>query len=169
MRGLFAGFALLLLLGCPALTNQGKENFSGELLTVENLDSDGGPYEELNDSGIDALFQNMTVEKESITVVYFYEPGCTACITLGPWVDQEIKKYNQTVVWHEYDTTTKEGWAEYLLFAKACNVSTADMYVPAAYVGGKYYWGIDGIRNQMGAQIDWCHENGCYNPYDMLD
>lgn len=171
MRWVLALFlASFMLSGC--LQEQPKANaipdFESELGDLENVSMGNWSIEDLNDSAVDAVFGDMLVEKENVTVVYFYDQGCTACKTLALWLVPEKKKYNSSVIWFEYDIDTADGWEKYALFADSYNVSKSERYVPMVYIGGNHYWGIDGIRYNLTVAIDECHRNGCYSPFEML-
>ncbi len=166
----FAVFAMVLLAGCTA-GQQKKQvpDFSDVLNSeLENLSLGDWNVTELDTGEIDAIFENMMMEKENVSVVYFYDQGCTACKTLALWLAPEKRKYNSSVIWFEYDIGTADGWEKYALFADSYNVSKSERYVPMVYIGGNHYWGIDGIRYNLTAAIDECHANGCYSPFEML-
>lgn len=166
LLGLPLAFALLL--GCIG-ESEGREKLDFEdELALENVSMGDWNVSVLDTDEIDAIFSDGLVEGENVTVVYFYERSCSACIALSPWLEQEKKAYGTSVIWFEYDTGTEDGWEKYLLFADAYRVPSEERYVPMVYVGGKYFWGIDGIRNDLGRQIGNCREEGCYSPFEML-
>ncbi len=166
MRYIFASLALVLLLGCLG----GEPNVLDfeEELVFEDVSGGNWNVEEIDASETGAVFEEMKLEKEKITVVYFYKKGCSACVLLEQWLGQEKKRYNTSVTWFEYDTADADGLEKYEMFADAYGVPENESYVPMAYVGGQYFWGIDGIRNGMGKTIDECHANGCYGLFEML-
>ncbi len=164
-----ATIALVLLFGCLGVGEEQNKsvNFS-ESLAFEDIASDSNKISELDTSAADAVFEGMILERENVSVIYFYSPECAACKLLEQWLRQEKKKYNASVVWFEYDISTADGWEKYLLFSDAYGVPKNESYVPVAYVGGTYYWGLDGIRNELPKKIEECRINGCYSPFELL-
>lgn len=172
MRVLVALFVVsVLLFGCLGTGQQKQEipDFSEDLV-VENVSAYDWEIEDVNVSEIDAVFEqgNASAASPEPTVVYFYGAGCSACKSLLPWLDQEQKKHNDTIIWDVYDINTTEGWVKYLAFADAYNVSRTERYVPMAYINGKYFWGIDAVRNNLSAEIDDCAIVSCPSPFGKL-
>lgn len=169
MRTAFIFLGLVLLFGCLGIGEAPKiSDFEGELV-LENVSDSDVEIEDIDMSEADAVFEGMVLEKENISVVYFYNQNCSACKVLEQWLIQEKKKYNASVIWFEYDIGTSDGWEKYLLFADAYGVPKNETYVPMAYAGGKYFWGIDGIRNELGNEIEGCRTDGCYGPFELLN
>ena len=162
-------FVLFVIFGCISGPQKNEiPAIEPDLLTIENVSLDVPAADDIGDGEIDAIFSGLAWERENVSVVYFYRPGCSACIALSPWVDQTKKKYGDSAVWYEYDTATNEGWTKYQLFAHAYGVPLNETYVPMVYVGGNYSWGIDAIRTFLESGVDACHLNGCYSPFERL-
>lgn len=160
---------LTFVFGCLETQIKKTQDFNSEL-ELEKMPLDfNGTMEEINDSAVDALFQGFNVEKEQISVVYFYTPNCSASQRVGMWVEQVKKKYNNSVVWYTYDISKSDGWKKYLLFTDAYKIPQKERYVPMVFVGSRYSWGIDGIKNNLTNWIDDCQSKGCYSPFEMLN
>lgn len=108
-------------------------------------------------------------EKGNITVVYFYSRRCSASEIASAFVDGLKTKYNESVKWFEYDIGTSDGWNNYDEFADAYNLSAGERYVPMAYVGKEYLWGIDAINNSLDKKMHECVVNGCQNPLAIVN
>lgn len=163
--------ASILLFGCLDAQPKTKSipDFGSDLGRLENISSlDNSTVADLNTTEIDGIFGDMLLEKENVSVVYFYHDGCTACKTINAWLESEKPRYNNSVVWFVYNIDTADGWEKYLLFADAYGVPQGEHYIPMVYVGGNYYWGIDGIRYNLTDNINDCKANGCYSPFEML-
>ena len=173
---LLAFATLLLLSGCadiPGIPKQAaKTNISYDFEGIIEIEDpninmvDGAVLPEFERA--DLLFDGMMVEKGNVSAVYFYRPGCSACNAISPYLEQEIKKYGESLDWYEYDISTEEGWEKYTLFADAYGVPQNERYVPMFYAGGQYGWGIDAIRNNLTGIIDRCQKEGCYSPFELV-
>ncbi len=174
-HGIAAALALLALFGCLGLgapqgsggTKNATPDFTADLVLDNPSDLDWN-VSEFNTSEIDSIADSMMFENQNITVVYFYSRDCSACKYMANWIESEKKTYNGSVVWYEYDIATADGWEKFLALASAYGVPANESYVPMVFVGGDYYWGIDGIRNDLPAKIYSCRADGCYNPFEML-
>lgn len=170
MRFLIAYFAMLFLLfGC--LGEPAKELDFEDELVFEDVSLGEWGIADLDTSEVDAVFEtewNATLNESAIAVVYFQRPGCSACVLMNQWIEQEKKKYNSSVAWYEYDISNANNMDTYNIFADAYGVPQNEQYVPMAYIDGEYFWGIDGIRNGLGKAIDDCIAYGCESPFERL-
>ncbi len=169
MRFTFAAFlALIALFGCASQQQAKGPDFS-DVLNMENPSGDWGDFADVDESGADSIFDNLELEKGNVTVVYFYEEGCSACVELRKWVLQLKSTYNESSAWIEYDISTGEGWLMYERFADAYGVPKDQFYVPMVYVGDWYGWGIDSIKNELEEKMTDCQQNGCYSPMERVE
>lgn len=166
--------AMVLVLGCiggqtPAdKVNAAIPTLENETYFQDVAADDWGAVNYSNFSEISNVLDNVTLETTNVSVVYFYESGCSACATINPLVDRLKAKYNASTTWYAYDIATNDGWGKFKAFMKAYGVPDNESYVPMVFIGNTYGWGIDWMRNQLEDRIIDCGLNGCYSPFDVL-
>lgn len=138
-------------------------------LELENISYDEGAVDEIDSKQIDASFENITFEKQTISVIYFQNKTCTLniCEIFRNWFKQEMKKYNNSVLF-EYDTTTEEGMEKYNVFAQAYNIRKKEWYEPVLYIGGRALVGAEEIRTNLHKIMQEC-KTECVSPFERLE
>ncbi len=150
MKPLIIALLLLMLLGC---TSQPKEQQMQNITPATEQEGQKPiPVQNTsNETETEQKQDNISNQTEisysdKVQVHYFYSPACHFCTKLGPFLEEQQQKFNNTTEWHKHNVMQEQG---YDFFNKTISEKNLSSAVPIILVNNKTLEGFYQINSSL--------------------